>query len=450
MPGLCHVRQLCASSPFRDLDATVEPSEVTQPRATIHRPITVRSLPSPFRRTSSEDPITSLTMHAPQPEPAARQALPAQAAAPVPRGRNATRRDAAVHGDASDDLLTRAVLALDLGGTQIRTAVILPDGSVHARRSERTPLADGADAVVAAAAASLRRSMEEHVAVGGAVPRAIGISAPGPLDPKRGVLIDPPNLGKNLWGLRLADRIAETLDMPAVMERDTHVAILAERAFGAGAGLDDLVYLTISTGLGGAVISAGRLISGPDGVAGELGHLSVDMDGPICACGGRGHFERLSSGSGMARSAGDALAEGANAPELARISAEIAPRPLEAVHISRAADAGDPTARAIIDRAVRAFAASVVSIVDVFNPDRIIVGGGVAEAWGENLLQPARDLVASTAFRIAGKRVQIVPAALGADVGLIGALPLVRMALPTGSREQHAEFISAAQPSGAA
>jgi glucokinase len=345
--------------------------------------------------------------------------------------------------------LIRSVLALDLGGTQIRTAVVLPDGSVHARRSERTPLAEGGEAVAVAAAASLLRSMEEHLAAGGVAPTALGISAPGPLDPKRGVLIDPPNLGPKLWGLPLAERLADAVGLPAVMERDTHVAILAERAFGAGAGLDDLVYLTISTGLGGAVISGGRLISGPDGVAGELGHLTADMDGPICSCGGRGHFERLSSGSGIARSAIEALAGGADGPELARIAAEIAPRQLEAVHVSQAAAAGDPIASAIIDRAVRAFAASVVSIVDVFNPERIIVGGGVAEAWGEALLQPARELVRATAFRIAGRRVQIVPAALGPDVGLIGALPLVRMALPSGGDGPQAERIAAAQPAGA-
>ena len=344
----------------------------------------------------------------------------------------------------------RPVLALDLGGTQIRTAVVLPDGSVRARRSERTPLTQGPEAVLAAAAASLRGSVEEHLATGGAAPTALGISAPGPLDPKRGVLTDPPNLGPLLWGLPLADRLAEATGLPAVLERDTHVAILAERAFGAGAGLDDLVYLTISTGLGGAVISGGRLISGPDGVAGELGHLTADMDGPRCACGGRGHFERLSSGSGIARSAIEALAAGEDAPELERIAAEIAPRLLEAVHVSRAAQAGDRIAAAIIERAVRAFAASVVSIVDVFNPERIIVGGGVAEAWGEALLEPARELVAATAFRVAGRRVQIVPAALGPDVGLIGALPLVRMALPMGSVVLHPEPIAAPRSAGAA
>jgi len=248
----------------------------------------------------------------------------------------------------------------------------------------------------------------------------------------------------------LKGHLAERFGVPVYVEHDARAGALAEWLFGAGKGVDDLVYLTISTGLGGAVISSGRLIGGPDGVAGELGHLTVDMDGPVCSCGGRGHFERLSSGSGIARSAMDALAAGEHAPVLARIAAEIAPRQLEAVDVSRAAAEGDPTAAGIIDRAIRAFAASVVSIVDVFNPERIIVGGGVAEAWGEGLLQPARELVAATAFRVAGRRVQIMAAALGPDVGLIGALPLVRMALPTGGGTPHAERIAASQRAGAA
>lgn len=385
-------------------------------------------------------------MHASPSDPAdpqlaltgARRPHPIGVATPSTTGRNGRR----------GDLLSRPVLALDLGGTQIRTAVVLPDGSVRARRSGRTPLSEGADAVVRAAATSLRVSLDEHLAAGGIAPLALGISAPGPLDPQRGILVDPPNLGRALWGLPLVECLRDALGMPAAMERDTHVALLAERDFGAGAGLHDLVYLTISTGLGGAVISDGRLLSGPDGVAGELGHLTVDMDGPVCACGGRGHLERLASGSGMARSAREALANGADAPELARIAAEIAPHVLEALHVSEAAAAGDVTAAAIVERAIRAMAASMVSIVDVFNPDRIIVGGGVAEAWGEALLQPARELISATAFRIAGRRAQIVPAALGPDVGLIGAVPLVRMALLAEENTQNTTPISATRRSG--
>jgi glucokinase len=152
----------------------------------------------------------------------------------------------------------------------------------------------------------------------------------------------------------------------------------------------------------------------------------------------------MTSGTGMARSATDALEAGVDAPQLARITASIAPAPLEARHVSEAADAGDQVARAIIDNAVRAFAAAAVSIVDIFNPQRIIVGGGIALAWGESLLGPARELVAKTAFRVARGRVRIVPASLGDDVGLIGALPLVRLALSGRPHEGHAALVSAA------
>lgn len=301
---------------------------------------------------------------------------------------------------------------------------------------------EGADAVITAAFASLEHSRREHVAGGGATPLALGISAPGPLDAVHGVVVDPPNLGRSFWGQPLGPRLGDMLGLPWAMERDTHVAILAERAFGAGIGLTDLVYLTISTGIGGAIISNGRLMTGPDGVAGELGHLTVDMDGPVCGCGGRGHLERLTSGTGIALSAREALADPAQAPrapELARIVAEIAPRPLESRHVSQAADAGDPVAAEIVLDARRAFAASVVSIVDVFNPQRVIVGGGIAMAWGDLLLQPARELVASTAFRVQARRVEIVPAQLGDDVGLIGTVPLVATALAASAPIEHGQ-----------
>lgn len=322
-------------------------------------------------------------------------------------------------------VLRGPVLALDLGGTHLRTAVIDADGTVHGRQHNRTAMDAGAEAVIALATRSLGASLAEYRDVSSEPPIGVGISAPGPLDPGRGVFVDPPNLPRDFWGLALGPRIGEALGVPWALERDTNVAILAEHAFGAGRGLSDIVYVTVSTGIGGAVISDGRLIKGPDGAAGELGHLTVDMNGLECSCGGRGHLERMSSGSGMARTAREALEAGQNAPELRRIAAQLAPLPLEARHVSEAAAAGDPVAEKIVEDARRAFAASAVSIVDVFNPQRIIVGGGIALAWGHELLGPASDLVAATAFHLQARRAEIVPASLGDDVGLIGALPLV-------------------------
>jgi glucokinase len=321
------------------------------------------------------------------------------------------------------------VLALDLGGTHLRTAVVDAAGTVHGRQHNRTEMDTGADAVMAMATSSLRASLADYTGRNSQPPVGIGISAPGPLLPGTGTLVDPPNLPPDFWGLPIGPRIGEELGLPWALERDTHVAILGEHAFGAGRGFSDVVYMTVSTGIGGGIISDGRLVTGPDGAAGELGHLTVDMDGPFCGCGGRGHLERMSSGTGMARSAREALEAGERAPELARITAQLAPHPLEARHVSEAAAAGDPVARRIVEDARRAFASAAVSIVDVFNPQRFIVGGGIALAWGEELLGPARELVAATAFRLQARRVEIVLASLGDDVGLIGALPLVASAL---------------------
>lgn len=329
------------------------------------------------------------------------------------------------HMPASHRSRPAPVLALDLGGTHLRTAVVGADGALSARRRSRSPIGAGADAVVAAATDQLQATLADHLAAEGRSPVALGVCAPGPLDPRTGRLIDPPNVDRDLHGFPLAPRIAERLGLPWALDRDTNVAVLAETEFGAGQGFGDVVYLTVSTGIGAGVITGGRLLTGPDRAAGELGHMVVDMDGPVCGCGARGHLERMSSGTGIARSARLALEAGSDAPVLRDIAAREAPRPLEGIHVDEAAAAGDPVARDIIARALRAFAAAIVSIVNTFDPDRIIVGGGLAMAWGERLLGPARDAVTAHAFRVQAARVRIVPAALGDDVGLVGALPLV-------------------------
>lgn len=304
-----------------------------------------------------------------------------------------------------------SVLALDLGGTQLRTAVAVRDGGLIARRSTHTPRA--LEDVVRACVAELRASLAAAVEAGTPAPHMLAISAPGPLDPADGVLLDPPNLDHGLWGFGLAAALGDELSLPAALERDTQVAALAEGDFGAGRGLTDYVYLTVSTGIGGGVVSGGQLLRGPDGLAGELGHLTIEMDGPPCGCGARGHLEAISSGTGIARAAREA-----------------GMGDLEARDVAAAEERGDSTAAIIMDHARRAFAAAVVSIVDVFNPQRVIVGGGLAAGQGERLLGPAREAVRRHAFARQAARVDIVPAQLGDDVGLIGALSLAALTMP--------------------
>jgi len=321
--------------------------------------------------------------------------------------------------------LARPVLALDLGGTQLRTALVLADGRLVARRAVATPRAD-AEAITAACVDALSATLHQAAAAGAGPPRALGISAPGPLDPFSGVLLDPPNLDRSLWDFPLASRLGEALELTAVMALDVHAAALAEGRFGAARGLTDYVYLTISTGVGGAVVTGGRLMRGPDGVAGELGHLTIDIDGPPCGCGARGHLEAIASGTGIARAA-----------------RELGLGDIDAAAVAAAEERGDAIAERIMGRARDAFAAALITIVDVFNPQRVIVGGGIALGQGDRLLEPAREAVRRVAYRRQAQRVEIVSAALGDDVGLIGTLAIADLD-PVGDHGRSQEVVSGA------
>jgi len=228
------------------------------------------------------------------------------------------------------------VLALDLGATRMRSAYVGTDGTLLGRREAPTRVDAGPDGVIADAIellsvvrASLTTAKPRQGATETHRPVAIGIGAPGPLDPSGGRLLEPPNLGPAFWNLPIAERIASALEMPAVLERDTNVALLGELGFGAARGARDALYLTVSTGIGGSVLSDGRILSGPDGAAGELGHVVVDFNGPVCGCGARGHLEALSSGVAIARAAREAV-EAGGATGLAERARRIAPTPLSA------------------------------------------------------------------------------------------------------------------------
>ena len=258
-----------------------------------------------------------------------------------------------------------------------------------------------------------------------AIIAGIGISSPGPVDPWTGVVLEPPNLGPQFRDVPIAAELARGLDLPAFLDRDTNVAALGEQAFGAARGVDDFIDLTVSTGVGGAIVSGGEILHGPDGLAGELGHVPVELDGPRCGCGGIGHVEAIAAGVSLAREARAILAAGGSAFLAARAAALPPGEELSAKDVADGAQSGDPTCRNVMDRARRALAAACVGYVNTFNPHRIVIGGSIAEAEGERLLQPIRDAIASEAFDVVARHVTVVPATLGGDVSLAGAQPLV-------------------------
>jgi glucokinase len=311
-------------------------------------------------------------------------------------------------------------LGVDLGGTKILAAVVDEAGRVAATARAATPQA-GPSAVVEAIAATANRALEAAGLSRGAV-RAAGVGAPGPADPATGMVYAPPNL--HGWrDVALGDLVGERLGMPVAIENDANAAALGEHWVGAGRGVDDLLYITVGTGIGGGLILRGRVYYGVSGTAGEVGHMVIVPGGPRCACGRLGCLEAVASGPAIAREARAALAAG-RASVLSAVAAEA----LDAREVARAAAAGDPLAREVFARAARYLGLATANLVNLLNPALVVVGGGVARA-GELLLGPVRRIVAAEAFERPAAAVQIVPAALGPRAGALGAAAAARLRL---------------------
>jgi glucokinase len=298
------------------------------------------------------------------------------------------------------------VLGLDLGGTQIRAAAILPTGERLGRRAVATLLREGAEAIYRACAELLRGVTADVPDVLRGRLLAIGISSMRPVDPWRGLVVDPPNV-EALRDAPLAERLEDRVGLPVYLERDTNVAALAEHWMGAARECSNFLYVTVSTGLGGSIFRDGSLLLGPDGTAGELGHVSLmGVSGPRCGCGGIGHLEGIAAGAGLANQARDEEAAGRSLFLAAR--APIGQ--LTGKDVAEGELAGDAACAALMDRARRAFAIACVGWVNAFNPERIVVVGTVAERQGDRWLAPARAEVEGTALWPARARVRILAA----------------------------------------
>jgi glucokinase len=307
------------------------------------------------------------------------------------------------------------VLAVDVGGTHVRSAAVAQGGAVSHRSRRRTP-PDARD-LVQAVLACVHDTASQLRLSGGLTPDAVVVAAPGPLDRTAGAIEASANLGAPR--VALLEPLRAALSLPIVVEKDVDVAAFGEREFGAARGADDFAYVTVSTGIGAAIVLGGRLVTGAHGLAGEIGHAPVELDGPPCACGNRGCLETLAGGAGIARAARAAVTDGAGGA-LAQLD------DVEAIDVAHAAAAGDAAAEAIITRARAAFAAGMVSLVNAFDPALIIVGGGVARGLGEPLLEDARQAVARHAYGAAARATIFRAAALGDDAGLAGAAAVVR------------------------
>lgn len=341
------------------------------------------------------------------------------------------------------------VVGIDLGGTQIRIAV-LRGSNLLSRVSEETGVDPTPERIIPRMHCAIQKALDKSCSTLEQI-RGIGIGVAGPLNSESGVVFAAPNLSE--WeNIPLQDIFQEYYNLPVFVENDANAAALGEYVFGAGRGCKNMVYLTISTGIGSGIIINGQIVEGTSGTAGELGHMTVDWRGECCNCGNIGCLESIASGTAIARRANEAIAAGQGTELLAFAHAlqqdaeglawqEVSPAPsrdcaytkaasdakalcISARTVAQAAQAGIPLAARLIRDAAEALGVGLVNIIHVFNPELIILGGGLTQ-MGDLLMEPALRIVRVRAMRVPYKDVRIVQAHMDAEAGLVGAGALV-------------------------
>lgn len=303
-----------------------------------------------------------------------------------------------------------AVLALDIGGTKLAAGLVDVTGRVRSFLVAPTPVAAGPGPVLDLLFSLGRKAVVEAGADLSDV-SSVGIACGGPLDADRGVLLSPPHL-PGWQDVPVTALAARAFGRPAALDNDGTAAAEAEHRFGAGMGTSQMVYLTLSTGVGGGAIVNGRVYRGATGNGAELGHVVVDWQGRTCrGCGGRGCLEAYVSGTSIAERARESLDA---ASTLSAVD------PLTAADVAAHAVAGDPFAVRVWRETIEALGCGLTSIVNVLEPELIVLGGGVTRA-GDALIAPARAAVRAAAMTPGGRSVRVERAALGDQVGVVGA-----------------------------
>ncbi len=313
--------------------------------------------------------------------------------------------------------MTALTIGLDIGGTNVRAAVVDVDGRVVAEQRVSSLLDwESMRAQILGLIAALRADHEIA---------AVGIGAAGMVD-RAGVIHYAPNVAGFL-GTPVRAEIAQGTGLPTVVDNDANAAAWGELAHGGARGVSDALVITLGTGIGGAIVSDGRVLRGAHGFAAEIGHFTIDLDGPRCACGEIGHWEALASGNALGRMAREATVIGA-APAVLKLAGGD-PDAVRGTHVSEAARAGAPDALALIDRYAGFVALGFVGLANILDPEIIVVSGGLVEE-GDLLLGPVRAYfdghVEGFGYR---PTPSIVAAGLGDRAGTIGAATMARKLL---------------------
>ncbi|MDN5293590.1 MAG: glucokinase [Eubacteriales bacterium] len=306
------------------------------------------------------------------------------------------------------------VIGLDLGGTNIKGALLDMDGHTREKIRISTLAEQGAEKVVDRMAGVVEDliqwgNLDKSQILG------VGVGVPGQLDYRAGKVKFAPNLHWRDFPLR--EELVRRLGVPVFLENDGNVAALGEKWAGAAREARNVLAITIGTGIGGGILVDGRIYRGSGGSAAEVGHMIMDENGPLCNCGRRGCLETLTAAPAILRQAREAIAAG-------RKTSLAAQKELDAKDVFIAAERGDLVAREIIERVSHYLGLAIANLINVLNPDMVVIGGGVARA-GDILINPIREKALAHSLEAAAEVVRIVPAHLGNDAGCIGAGALV-------------------------
>jgi glucokinase len=304
------------------------------------------------------------------------------------------------------------VIAADLGGTNLRAATVDRQGRIHERTKLRTPKAEKADEIVRAIVGAARECEKRSAGSGGRI-RAVSVVVPGTVQVENGVVMKAPNV-PCLDGFRLEAALESELRWPAVLENDANAAAVGEMWKGAARGRATIICITLGTGVGGGIILDGKLWRGIDGSAAELGHIGIEPFGGVaCPCGSRGCLEVYASATAIVRMTREARPRYPNS--LLHTAEE-----LTAAEVYRLGSEGDELGREVFRRMGISLGVGLASLINIFNPEMIVIGGGVAAGW-DLFIAHVREQVAARAFPIPARRVEIVRAECGDDAGLLGA-----------------------------
>lgn len=309
--------------------------------------------------------------------------------------------------------MQKYVVGVDLGGTKISAALSNLNGEVISQTTVPTKAEEGEIPVLNRIIDSIEKVIKDG-AVGYEDIKSIGIGSPGPLDAEKGTIIYTPNLPfKNF---NLVDPIKNKFGVPVFLDNDANVAAIGEYMFGAGRGAKHIVFFTVSTGVGGGAVLNGKVYRGHTSNALEIGHMTVAPDGPRCNCGNIGCVEATSSGTAIAKRGQEAITS----------KVETSLRKYDKItsyEVFTEAAAGDEVCKGIIDNALNYLGIAVANAVSIFDPEIIIIGGGVSKA-GDIVFDTVRNVVNKRCFKSMAESVKIVPAGLGTDAGVIGAVAL--------------------------